>query len=122
MSVLKIIVAILVSSNICGAKSMRFLVRAGGLNNVLGIVGKIAEMWSDICNVFGTRTSSVIKTTLIKQGFDYFAGNSTLSKKVRPENYMNYSARLIRRSGVPPESRDFLLTTLEEAEFSEASI
>ena len=124
MSVLKIIVAILVLSNLCESKSMRFLVGAGGLNNVLGIVGKIAEMWSDICGAFGTRTSSVIKTTLIKQGFDYFAGNSTLhiSKKVRPENYTNYSARLIRRSGVPLESRDFLLTTLEEAEFSEASI
>lgn len=74
--------------------------------------------------MFLEQDKSVIKTTLIKQGFDYFAGNSTLhrSKKVRPENYMNYSARLIRRSGVPPESRDFLLTTLEEAEFSEASI
>lgn len=37
---------------------MRFLVGAGGLNNVLGIVGKIAGMWSDICNVFGTRQVS----------------------------------------------------------------
>lgn len=73
---------------------------------------------------FWNKNKFSYKTTLIKQGFDYFAGNSTLhiSKKVRPENYTNYSARLIRRAGVPLESRDFLLTTLEEAEFSEASI